>query len=406
MIEVNKIPMDSSITNSANKYKIVNVVLNSAHLGGVESYVVDLTKYGINAGYDIKLISLENDSPSQQFKELGIEIITLNNPILRSVGPLHNIYHLYRALRKIKPNAVHLHGTRPMVFGGIAAKLAGVRKIIATVHYSYKLMCLHKDGSIDKKRALYGKLIYLTGFRFCNRIITVSDWMSEEAKEIARELPFYNLRKLSQKLITIHVGLSVHEYYKTDDKTKFKQKCGIDEDTTIIGTALRLDPKKGGAFLLRAANILKNKDINFKLLIAGEGYEKEQLINLIEKLNLQKHVLLLGYLGREKLREMFSVLDIFVLPSLSEGFPIVNLEAMASSLPVVSTNVGGVPEALRENVNGLLVKPGDEYELADALIYLIQNPNIAKEMGRKGREIVENEFKKEEQFRRIVSFYR
>jgi glycosyltransferase involved in cell wall biosynthesis len=192
--------MDTLIINSRSKYKIVNVVLSCAHLGGVESYVVDLTKYGINAGYDIKIISLENDPPTQQFNVLGIEIITLNNSILKSVRPLHNIYHLYRVLRKIKPNAVHLHGTRPMVFGGIAARLSGVRKIISTIHYSYQLMCLRKDGSIDKKRALYGKLIYLTGFRLCSRIITVSNWMSDEVKEIASELPFNNLKKLSVRI--------------------------------------------------------------------------------------------------------------------------------------------------------------------------------------------------------------
>jgi UDP-N-acetylglucosamine:LPS N-acetylglucosamine transferase len=127
-----------------NNYEIVYVVLNSANLGGTERSVIDLTKYVIKAGYDIRLISLENHPPSQQFKQLGIEIITLNNSILGSISPLQNIYDLYRAFRKIKPNVVSLHGTRPMVFGGIAAKLAGVRRIIATVHCSYKLMCLRK----------------------------------------------------------------------------------------------------------------------------------------------------------------------------------------------------------------------------------------------------------------------
>jgi glycosyltransferase involved in cell wall biosynthesis len=157
--------------------------------------------------------------------------------------------------------------------------------------------------------------------------------------------------------------------------------------------------------LLKAANILKEKNINFKLIIIGEGYEKEQLIKLMQNLNLQSHVVFLGYCEREKMHEILSVLDIFVLPSLSESLSIINLEAMASSLPVVSTNVGGVPEAVKENVNGILVKPGDEYELADAIIYLIQNPNIAREMGRKGREIVENEFRKDEMLKRVIAFY-
>jgi hypothetical protein len=104
--------MSKSITDSQNRYKIVNVVLNGAHLGGVESYVVDLTKYGINAGYDIKLISIEDDPPGQQFRQLRIEIITLNNCILRSVSPLHNVYYLYKTFRKIKASGIRLHGAR------------------------------------------------------------------------------------------------------------------------------------------------------------------------------------------------------------------------------------------------------------------------------------------------------
>jgi len=398
--------MDSSITNSHNRYKIVNVILNSAHLGGVERYVIDLAKYEFKTGHEIKLISLENDPPNQEFNQLGMEIITLNNSILSFVKPLHNIYYLYKTFLKMKPDAVSLHGTRPIIFGGIAAKLSGIRKIIGTIHYSYKLMCLRKDGSIDKKRALYGKFIYLTGFKLCDKIITVSNQLSDEAKEIARELPFFKLKKLSKKLITIRNGVNADEYYKTNDTSGFRKKYGMDRDTVIIGTASRLEPKKGLSYLLKAANILKEKNVNFKLVIAGEGYEKKELIDLMQKLNLQKHVVFLGYWEKQRMPEFYSMLGIFVLPSLSEGLPNVNLEAMASSLPVVSTNVGGVPEALRENVNGLLVKPGNEYELANALLYLIQNPNIAKEMGRKGREIVENEFKREEQFRQIVSFFR
>ena len=397
--------MDSSITNSHNRYEIVNVILNSAHLGGVERYVIDLAKYAFKAGYEIKLISLENDPPNQEFNQLGMEIITLNNSIFKGLTPLHNIYYLYKTFRRIKPHVVSLHGTRPIIFGGIAAKLAGVTKILGTIHYSYKLMCLREDGGIDKKRALYGKLIYLTGFQFCNTIITVSDQMSDEAKEIARELPFFKLKKLSKKLITIRNGVNADEYYKTNDTSGFRKKYGMDRDTVIIGTASRLEPKKGLSYLLKAANILKEKNVNFKLVIAGEGYEKEQLIELMQKLNLQKHIIFLGYWERERMPKFYSMLDIFVLPSLSEGLPNVNLEAMASFLPIVSTNVGGVPEVVRENVNGLLVKPGDEYELADALMYLIQNPNIAKEMGRKGREIAENEFKKEEMLKRIASLH-
>jgi len=390
-----------------NNYKIVYVVLNSANLGGTERSVIDLTKYVIKAGYDIRLISLENHPPSQQFKQLGIEIITLNNSILGSISPLQNIYDLYRAFRKIKPNVVSLHGTRPMVFGGIAAKLAGVRRIIATVHYSYKLMCLRNDGSIDKNRTLYAKLIYLIGFQLCNKIITISDYLSDEAKEIARELRFFDLQKLSRKLITIHNGLNADEYYKTNDTSDFRKKYGIDQNAVIIGTASRIEPKKGLGYLLKAANILKEKNVNFKLIIVGEGYAKEQLNDLRQELKLEKHVDFLGFWEKERMPEFYSVLDIFVLPSLSEGLGgNVNLEAMASFLPVVSTNVGGVPEVLRDNITALLVRPGDECELSDALIYLIQNPNIAKEMGRRGREIVENKFRKEETLNRIISLYR
>jgi glycosyltransferase involved in cell wall biosynthesis len=246
----------------------------------------------------------------------------------------------------------------------------------------------------------------LIGFQLCNKIITISDYLSDEAKEIARELRFFDLQKLSRKLITIHNGLNADEYYKTNDTSDFRKKYGIDQNAVIIGTALRIEPQKSLGYLLKVANILKEKNVNFKLIIVGEGYEKEQLNDLRQELKLEKHVDFLGFWEKERMPEFYSVLDIFVLPSLSEGLGNVNLEAMASFLPVVSTNVGGVPEVLRDNITGLLVRPGDECELADALIYLIQNPNIAKEMGRRGREIVENKFRKEETLNRIISLYR
>lgn len=131
------------------KGKVVEVV-RSAQRGGVETHVRDLIEYAVEAGYEVTLVSLANVEPDKKFMDLGIEIIKLNDSMWMSGRSFKTVYPLYRLLKRIRPDVVHSHGTRPILIGSMAARLAGVGNIISTVHNSYKLMGFNYDGTIRR----------------------------------------------------------------------------------------------------------------------------------------------------------------------------------------------------------------------------------------------------------------
>lgn len=381
---------------------LIAQVVRSAGHGGIETHVYELIGACIEAGHRVALISLADAKVDQRFRDLGIEILTLNDTMGMSGKSLTNVFALSRALKALKPDVVHSHGTRPVFAGPIAARLAGIKNVVITIHNSYRLMSIREDGSSDRKLLFAGKAIYLSGTALSRSVITDADWLAEEVKGLLRTIPFL-ARRLSRKLSTIHIGIDSELYRRSPDES-FREKYGIGKNTVIIGAVSRLDePKKGMGVLLRSARILKDRGVDFKLLMVGEGDSKKKLVKLAEELGLNDKAVFLGFW--KDLPDILGKFDIFVLPSLSEGFPIVNLEAMASSLPVVSTDVGGVSEAVRDGFNGKLVPPGDPALLAEALFELASDPARAREMGVRGRVMVEKDFRKKELLDRIIAFY-
>jgi glycosyltransferase involved in cell wall biosynthesis len=109
-------------------------------------------------------------------------------------------------------------------------------------------------------------------------------------------------------------------------------------------------------------------------------------------LNIEDQVKFLGYVPDEKLPSLYSASDIFVLPAIYENFPFAILEAQATGLPVISTKVGGIPEFLVDNENGFVIDPGDSIQLTQRLLALLQDAKLAKEMGDRGRKLIEEKF--------------
>ena len=125
-------------------------------------------------------------------------------------------------------------------------------------------------------------------------------------------------------------------------------------------------------------------------LIVGEGYLKNELEQLARDLGIENDVEFVG--EREDIPQILSIMDIFVLPSALEGFSNVILEAMATGLPVVATNVGGIPELVVNKQTGILVPPDEPEELAKAIVDLLRDKNTSREMGKRGRERIEKYF--------------
>ena len=169
-----------------------------------------------------------------------------------------------------------------------------------------------------------------------------------------------------------------------------KKSAKIFQAKFIVGTIANFYPTKGLSFLIDAVHLLKNSISNeipnIKFLIIGDGEEKKNLELRIKNYGLEKEIILLGQIAEA--HKYIKAFDLFVLPSVKEGFPWVILEAMAAKLPIIATDVGAMPEIIENGKNGILVKPKNPQELAEAIKYLIENERILQELAIQAHQTV------------------
>jgi glycosyltransferase involved in cell wall biosynthesis len=188
-----------------------------------------------------------------------------------------------------------------------------------------------------------------------------------------------------------HCADRVHRIYNGLDLAEFGRADFSSSPPLIIAVG-RLIPKKGFSDLIRACSLLAERGEPFQCEIIGEGPLENELRRQIDELCLQNNVMLTGAKPQTQLRERLAAANVFVLPSVidpdggMDNLPTVIMEAMATGLPVVSTNVGGIPEMIIENETGFLVQPGDAAAMADAIESVINDPSSAAKRGQSGYE--------------------
>jgi len=212
-------------------------------------------------------------------------------------------------------------------------------------------------------------------------------------------LPISNLWR--DKLIQLHCEpekIIVHHMAIDLDKFTYTEKNIATGDTIKILTVGRLTEKKGHRYALEAIAKIIARRPNIEFLIAGDGPLRDELTALTHKLNIEKHVCFLGPMQQSEILDLYQQAHIFLLPSVTaadgdqEGIPVVLMEAQACGLPVVATLHSGIPELVADGKSGFLVPERDADRLAQTLERLIQNPHLWKEMGRHGRNIVEQQY--------------
>jgi glycosyltransferase involved in cell wall biosynthesis len=282
--------------------------------------------------------------------------------------------------------------------------MAGVKTIVSTLHGSHVLMSMAADGHVRPWLLRLSRLMHLTGFWLSNAIILDADGLCKDVKDMFGVIPFCNGARIFRKTTTIHNGIDLTQFTRTKDLRNLRENLGLSEDCMIVGTVCRLDePKKGLAVLLKAAKQVIDQGFDVHFLVVGEGYSKSDLVSLSRKLGIEFRAHFVGYW--ENLLEVFRSLDVFVLPSLSEGFPLVNLEAMACGLPVITTQVGGAAEAVIDSVTGLTVPPGDPAKLANAISALLCQPERRRSMGESGLQLVRSRFDEKQMATKIQDLY-
>lgn len=174
----------------------------------------------------------------------------------------------------------------------------------------------------------------------------------------------------------------------------------------VIFTAARLYWRKGYIYALEALRILKQRGLDFEYWIVGDGEDRMALEYAVNDLDVKDRVKFMGAKTASEVSELMREADIFLMTSVLEGQGGVVVEAQATGLPVVATRSGGVPECMIEGETGIIVELRDSKGIADALQYLIENPEVRFEMGKKGRRLAEEKFDQDKLIARLVEVYK
>jgi len=295
---------------------------------------------------------------------------------------LPGIFEVVKFLKKYNVDILHPHDNLSKIIAGPAAKIAGV-KVVAHCRD------LLKESLVEKVLMLYQLL-------FMDRIIAVS--------ESNRRL-FKLGTKVPDKVQTIYNGVDLKRFGDVlENAVLTKEELGIDNEKFVIGIIGVFDKCKGHIYLFHAVEKLLEKGYkNIVCLVVGDGREREDLKGFIVNRSLTDYIKFLGY--RSEIPELLKVMDIVVMPSIQESFPRVPLEAMAMKVPVIATNVGGLPESIDNGKTGILVPPRDVISLYEAIKHLIENPELRKKMGEEGRRRVGERFSMKNNVRETERLY-
>lgn len=358
------------------KIRILFVIENSSFGGGERAFAQIIN--GLDKEkFEVYVVCLPDGLFVEKIKNTA-QIIPLD---LRNRFNLLNIFLLAKVIKGKKIDIVHSQGARADFFTRLAGRLAKVSKVVSTVAMPVEGF----DVGFFKK----GIYIVLDRYteKFVDKFVVVSDALRKRLIEKHR-IP-------SEKVSLIYNGVEINSdtgYRIPDARKKIIQELQIPENTMLVGTIGRLVWQKGLPYFIEAIEIIETRykipDTGY--LIVGEGNLERSLKLKVESLKLDNKIIFTGF--RKDVKEILAALDIFVLPSIREGQPIILLEAMAMAKPIIATNIEGVNETVIDGETGILVPPKNPQALAEAILRLTQDKELRKKMGLAGRKLVEEKF--------------
>lgn len=365
-------PSTCAPSQSPPRLRVMHVTLGT-RTGGMEKLLVEFAKFVDRSQFELSFSSLQTRGPiAELIAACACPVYDFHKR--EGVRPL-TIARLAWQMRKMGTQLVHTHNTSALFYGVLAAKLAGIKRIIHTRHGQ-------RFESTRRETRLFRWLAKQT-----SRIVSVSE--DGRRLSLAEGVP-------PDRLMTILNGIDLRLFEFSGPRP--------------FGPAIivsRLSAEKDIASLLHAIPIvlglLGSDAQTFSLNVVGDGAMRPQLEALSSALNLTPKVHFLGH--SNNVAEMLAKASMFVLPSLTEGISLTLLEAMARGLPVVATRVGGTPEVVVDGKTGLLVSTRAPEELATAIVRLYQNHALAQRMGTLGRQRVERLFTIEHMIRAYEAQY-
>lgn len=288
---------------------------------------------------------------------------------MRSDLGLPEILHIYEFLRRYRIDVVCTNMQKELRFAGVAAKCLKIPVVVWR----------HID------QPLKNKWRYRVTYNFlATRIVANSN---ATKTSLLKNTPWLD----KERITVIYNGIDP-EFYAHGNGVKIRHHYGLTDDTPLIGFVGQLNERKGIQYLLEAFMQVRQEIPGAKLMLVGSGNLRSTIEAFRQNNNCCEQIILAGF--QTNIPDFMNAFDLLVLPSLWEGFGYVLVEAMAAGRPVITTNTSSMPEIVRDGVDGLLVPPGEAQSLSQAIIRLLQNPQLAKQMGENGKKHVEEQFTK------------
>jgi glycosyltransferase involved in cell wall biosynthesis len=375
-------------------------------VGGAQEVVCVLAEHLTEQGCSTLVCTFCDGPLRKRLEAAGVPVKVVHgrrHTVLALPLFLVDMFRIARTLaglvREYRIDIVQTHLLRSLDFLVLLLLWVGTLRAVFWTFHSVEFELSASD--LESGRWLLGakksahRLLYRAGARWVSGMIAVSDDVKRSMEAV--------LGRLGGKVSVIHNGVDIRRYWSQRSIDRVKRELGLDPNVQVVVTVGRLARPKGHKSLIEAWRLASPALPDAHLLIVGDGELRFDLQEQVKCLGLGARCHFLGV--REDVPDLLAAAELFVLPSLWEGMSVALLEAMAAGRPVVATAVSGTGQVMLPGKTGLVVPPADSQALADAMVALLTNRTLARDMGKAARRIVEREFSAEQQAARHVALY-
>jgi glycosyltransferase involved in cell wall biosynthesis len=361
-------------------------VIARLNMGGPAIHVANLTSGLEPLGYETTLVagSVARGEDSMAFlaDRLGVSVVSVPE-MQREISALHDArsaFQVAEIMRETRPHILHTHTAKAGAIARAAAVLAGDARPKVVVHTFHGHVL---RGYFGPLRTAVFRQVERTLARPSDALIAVSPEVRDDLVELG-VAP-------AGKFVVVRLGIPLAE--RLDDASEdldLRELYGIPRDAFVVGWVGRMTGVKDTGVVLQTVAALRARGVNAVVCLVGDGPDREPLEELAHELDIARASYFAGY--QSDVAGFYRLFDAFFLPSVNEGTPVSAIEALATGTPVVANRVGGVPDVVRDGIDGFLVEPGDVEAAADRLETLARDPEVRTRFGEAGRERVRDRY--------------
>jgi glycosyltransferase involved in cell wall biosynthesis len=334
-----------------------------------------------------------------------VKLLVKSLPLYPLISLLRNPFTIYyenlyaanvsAVVAKNEIDLIHAHFAYPEGLVGLLAKKRTGKPLVVTCH---------GQDILTEPSVGYGLRLSKRVDALINKVLNSAD-----AVITASQAAFDEVRKImndDRKAHLIPNAVDIQRFNPRLNGSAIRRRLGIREESIVVFALRYHKPKYGLEYLIRAVPFVSSEREDVVFVVGGDGPLKPYHMRLASSLNVKQKVIFTGEIPRDDVPYYYAMSDIVVVPSLQEAFGLVVSEAMACGKPVIGTKVGGIPEQIIDGYNGLLIEPKNPVQIAEKIMWLIDNPKEARRMGENGRKIVEEKFDMRKRIEKIISIYK